>query len=262
MTAEMKLFDVPIDFSDYDQLLETLFRHDIKTITCLNQHYLNLCCEDASFKHDVQEFDLIHPDGIGVQMAAFFLANFRRRPPRIVGSELYFKILVRLSREKRAVYLLGDTEDVLNKVVQNIGQDYIGVRIRGRQNGFDRWDSASIIKEINESSPYMILVGLGAPRQERWIIGHRHELLAPKIIAVGGGFRVIGGDRKRGPAWIQKMGLEWLVRLLEEPGKYWRRYLVGIPLFIYRVMKHKFLERSAAGPAPAGAGEPERGRTC
>lgn len=236
----MKIFNINVDFLSYNEILDLIFDGDIRTITCLNQHYLNICYKNETHKNNVQRFDLIHPDGVGVQMAGYFLSGYENVPKRITGSELYSKILEKLSDYRCTIYLYGDSEEVLAKVVNKIEQDYCGIRVLGKQNGYDLINADLFIQEINRLSPYLLIVGIGAPRQEEWIINNLEKLNAAKIIAVGGGLRVIANDRKRGPLWIQKIGLEWFVRLLEEPNKYWKRYLIGIPLFIYRVIRYKF----------------------
>jgi N-acetylglucosaminyldiphosphoundecaprenol N-acetyl-beta-D-mannosaminyltransferase len=236
----MQIFDVKIEFLYYNEIIDLIFNGNVRTITCLNQHYLNLCYENKIYKKDVQRFDLIHPDGIGVQVAEFILSGLKNIPKRITGSDLYIKILEKLSENKSSIFLFGDSDEVLTKAIKRIEYEYKGIEILGKQNGYDPFNNDLLINEINNLTPYMIIVGLGAPRQEEWIINNLEKLTASKILAVGGGLRVLANERKRGPMWVQRIGFEWFVRLLEEPNKYWKRYLVGIPLFIYRVIQYKF----------------------
>jgi N-acetylglucosaminyldiphosphoundecaprenol N-acetyl-beta-D-mannosaminyltransferase len=106
----------------------------------------------------------------------------------------------------------------------------------GLLDGYRYLSNKKILNIINIKEPDILFVGLGAPRQEKWIIENINHLKSKKIIAVGGWFRILANDRKRGPKFFRKMGLEWLIRLVTEPKYVWRRYLIGIPLFIYRII--------------------------
>lgn len=237
---EMKIFDIKINFYKYDKIVQLIFGSNIRTITCVNHYYLNLIYKNFDYKNEVNNIDFIHPDGIGVQLAYCILTNFQKFTSRVNGSDLYFHLLDELNNQKKSIFLFGDSDEVLNKVLVFIKKKYPEIILLGKQNGFSKINNDNFIKKINDLCPYMLFVGIGAPRQENWINTYKDKLKASKIIAIGGGFRVIGGDRKRGPMWMRRIGLEWLIRLLTEPRKLWKRYILGIPLFIYRIIKYKF----------------------
>ena len=107
-----------------------------------------------------------------------------------------------------------------------------------------RTESDTVIKEINNSGATILLAGFGAPLQEKWISRHRHELKPLVLMGVGGLFDFYSGTISRAPDWIREIGFEWAFRMLQEPGRMWRRYVVGNPLFLYRVMKWKVFTQS------------------
>jgi N-acetylglucosaminyldiphosphoundecaprenol N-acetyl-beta-D-mannosaminyltransferase len=239
---KFNIFGIDIFFANYNEILERIFSEDIRTVTCANQHYLNLAYESKDYRKNLNSFDLIFPDGVGLKWAAG-LTDYEKivkKLERINGSDIYPEIINRIFNEKLSLYILGDSQLVLDTALKNITNKFKGIKINGAHHGyFDLYDEG-IIENINNSDPFFLIVGLGAPRQEEWINRWKNRLNARKIVAVGGGLRIIAGDRRRGPVWVRNIGLEWLVRLLTEPAKTWKRYIIGIPLFIYRVLKQKF----------------------
>lgn len=236
------ILGINIFFANYSDILNQIFSENTRTIACANQHYLNLAYENSEYKKNLNSFDLIFPDGIGLKWAAGFHDYFDvvKKLERTNGSDIYPEIINRIFNENLSLYILGDSQIVLDNALKKITDKYKGIKITGIHNGyFDLYDK-SIIEDINSSNPFLLIVGLGAPRQEEWIKRWKDSLNAQKIVAVGGGLRVIAGDRSRGPQWVRNIGMEWLVRLITEPSKNWKRYIIGIPLFIYRVSKQKF----------------------
>jgi N-acetylglucosaminyldiphosphoundecaprenol N-acetyl-beta-D-mannosaminyltransferase len=235
------ILGINILFANYNDILEKIFSDGIRTIACANQYYLNLAYENKKYKNNLNSFDLVFPDGVGLKWAAGFADQHEviKKLERINGSDIYPEIINRIFNENLSLYILGDSQTVLDNALKNIRDRFQGIRIAGNHNGYFDLYNVKIIEDINSSNPFFLLVGLGAPRQEEWINRWKDKLNAKKIVAVGGGLRVIAGDRKRGPRWVRNIGLEWLVRLITEPIKNWKRYIIGIPLFIYRVLIQK-----------------------
>lgn len=231
------LLGINIDFISYSELLECIFGSDIRTITYANQYVLNESFRDDSLKHNLQSFDLIHPDGIGVQKALKKIYN--ENSARITGSDLYYKIFDVLNKKRLSVFLYGSEPLVLKKAADYIRKNYENISINGSIDGFSDISNEALVNYINESPSYILFVGTGTPRQEEWIINNKHLIKAEKIISIGGGLRVISGDRIRGPVFMRKLGLEWLVRLFEEPVKNFKRYIIGIPLFLIRLNRQR-----------------------
>lgn len=238
------IFGINVYFGNYNEILDKIFSENIRTITCANQYYLNLAYENKEYRNNLNSFDLIFPDGVGLKWAAGIkdYKDIIKKLERINGSDLYPEIINKIFNENLSLYILGDSQAVLDCAVKTIKDNYQGIKIVGIHNGYFDLTDNTIIEEINSLNPSVIFVGLGAPRQEEWINNWKNKLIAAKIIAVGGGLRVIAGDRRRGPVWVRNIGLEWLVRLISEPDKTWKRYIIGIPLFIFRVLKQKFQE--------------------
>ncbi len=236
-----KFFDVDVTFLDYPDILEAIFNSPLRTFTCVNQYYLNLVYEDEQYGTLLKSFDMIHPDGIGIIFAKKILFRDTNKVIRINGSDLYLKIIDRLHCEDKNIFLLGDLGDVVEKSCTKIKELYPGIKVQGIHHGYIDLDDERIIETINHTNSFLLMVGLGSKRQEYWIHKWSGKLNVEKIVVVGGGFRIISNDRARGPVWIQNLGLEWLVRLITEPKKYWIRYLIGIPLFFIRIIKYKKL---------------------
>jgi N-acetylglucosaminyldiphosphoundecaprenol N-acetyl-beta-D-mannosaminyltransferase len=236
------IFGIEVYFANYEEILDKIFSDKIRTVTCANQYYLNLAFENKNYQKNLNSFDLIFPDGIGLKWAAG-LSEFQdtvKKLERINGSDIYPALINRIFNENLSLYILGDSQRVLDGALNKILDKFRGIKISGTHHGYFDLHDENIVNSINSSNPYLLFVGLGAPRQEEWINRWKDKLNAKKIVAIGGGLRVIAGDRKRGPVWIRNLGLEWLVRLLTEPAKNWKRYIIGIPVFIYRVLKQKF----------------------
>ena len=152
------------------------------------------------------------------------------------GSDFYEILIKFCIKHQLKLFIFGDKDETL----ENIKTSYPELELVGLQNGFS-FENDKILIEINKSNPDILIVGLGTPKQEEWIIQNKQLLKVNIIIAVGDGIKVFAGTKRRGPKWIQKIGLEWLIRLLFEPKRLWKRYIMGIPLFIFRVIKFKLM---------------------
>ena len=132
------------------------------------------------------------------------------------------------------LFLFGDTDSTLELVKYSNKN----LRIVGVYNGFV-YSNNDLIEQINSKSPDILIVGLGCPKQERWISENKTKVNVKILLAVGDGIKVFAGTKIRGHLLFRKLGLEWFVRLINHPLLYWMRYIIGIPLFIFRVLKYK-----------------------
>lgn len=235
----IKIFGVQISFLDYDQLLKKWFDDSTKTIASVNQHFLNLVYNNEEFKEHLNEFDLVFPDGIGVRLAAKFLSLNNINSERTTFPDLLLHVFQKSNFQDDSYYFFGGKAEIIEKAVENIRREFSNVNIIGFHEGH-KFDNKKILEEINNLKPRFLVVGLGGIKQEKWIVQNSRKLNVGKICAVGGALRVFAGDRSRGPILLRNLGLEWLVRLLDEPTYVWKRYLIGIPLFIFRVLKEKY----------------------
>ncbi len=199
-----------------------------------NAHTLNRCFEDSQLKELLNGMDFVHPDGIGVFKASRYLYETDGLSERMTGSDFYPVLAGLCEKEGWKVFFFGHKKETLSKILAH----YPNLRIAGLAEGYGFEDEA-VVSEINASGADILLVGLSFPRQEMWISSNRQKLSPKVILAVGDGFRVFSGEKVRGPAIFRKLGLEWLIRLLLHPVRDFRRYFVGVPLFIARIIRQR-----------------------
>ena len=206
--------------------------------------YANAYCaiaahEDQRLATILNSIEILHPDGIGVLGALRFLYGESISGERITGTDLYYEILRIADRHKWKIFLFGDTTETLKKACSVIHRRYPNVKIVGSHHGFADLDDQEPREEMRTSNPDILLLGLGMLRQELWIEKYRSELQVPVCIIVGGGISFLSEVRKRAPFILRSLGLEWLYRLFQEPQRLWHRYLIGIPLFCWLVLRQK-----------------------
>lgn len=191
---------------------------------------------DAELDRAVRSADLILADGMSVVWAARLLR--RRLPERVAGIDLMFGMLERGSRRGWRVYLLGATEEVSRAVSQRIRSRYPGVVIAGRRNGyFETAARARVAEDIAAARPDILLVAMTSPCKERFLGDFAERMNVAVCHGVGGAFDVLAGKVRRAPQRWRRWGLEWLFRLLQEPRRLWRRYLVTHARFAGLVLK-------------------------
>ncbi len=193
---------------------------------CLNQYYTN-----PEYAALLDRCDLVLPDGVGVEIAARLLGCPVRE--NVNGTDM----LPHLCRSGHSLYLLGAAPGVADKARANLERDFPDTRILGCSHGYfaDAAAEAAVIADINRVKPDILLVALGVPRQEKWIFAHRDELCCKVAIGVGGLFDFASGRIPRAPRWMLKMKIEWTYRLYNEPRRLFKRYIIGNPLFLWRV---------------------------
>ena len=228
--------------SNYDYLdLVEICKKEIRAkrkiaITYANIHTVNLYEDNKDFKEYIKTFDLVYADGVGVYIASRFLNGKFSFKKRINASDFLLILFSEIALQKWKVFLWGDTVSTLIKIKDIIKN----VNFCGTRNGYDFENNiAEIIDEINRNSPEILVIGLGPILQEKIISKYKNKLNANIILAVGQGIKLLAGSKRRGPKIIRIMGLEWFVRLLTEPQRLWKRYLIGIPKFILRISKQK-----------------------
>lgn len=235
----LRIDNVNINNISYQELLN-IVKQNISLgkrtiITYANANTLNLINSNNKIKCSFNKFDIIHPDGIGIFIASKILFLKKGFKERLTGSDFYNILIPEIIKNKWNVFFLGDTDETLVK----ISKKYPAMIIAGIRNGYDYSDE-EIIYDINISKPKILIVGMGCPKQEIFISENRGNLNADIIIAVGEGIKIFAGNKNRGPKIIQILGLEWFVRLCYKPTTYFKRYIVGIPLFIYRIIQLKY----------------------
>lgn len=190
--------------------------------------------KDPNFKNILNMADLFIPDGFSLVWVA------RRRgfplKERASGSELMREFCKLSATKGYKHFFYGDTEDTLELLAARLKGEFSGLNIVGLYSPPFRpltsEEDAEVVRRINEARPDILWVGLGLPKQERWIFEHRDRLKVPVAVGVGAAFKFVSGQVRRAPTWVGNHGLEWLWRFLHEPRKLWRRALLDVPRFI------------------------------
>jgi N-acetylglucosaminyldiphosphoundecaprenol N-acetyl-beta-D-mannosaminyltransferase len=194
--------------------------------------------EDNALKRALLEADMVTADGMSVVWASRVLGQPLKE--RVTGIELFERLVRRASERGWAMYFLGAREESVRGVVERFTSKYPGLRVAGYRNGyFDASESAAIAELIKQSSTDLLFVAMGSPAQERWITSNLEATGARFALGVGGSFDHVTGLARRAPGWMQRSGLEWLYRLIREPRRLWRRYLVGNSIFLWLVLRQR-----------------------
>lgn len=222
-------------------------------INCLNAYSYNVAQKDSLFAESLIRGDYLIPDGAGIVMACKWLKAKSQPQRRIAGWDLFSFEMDRLERksekreaesEKLRVMFIGSSEKVLNLIRERASREYPCLDIitysPPYKSEFAAEDNEAIIQNINGANPDLLWIGMTAPKQEKWIYVHWDELtIHCHVGTIGAVFDFYAGTAKRAPIWWQNHSLEWLFRLLMEPKRLWRRYLIGNPLFLWYVICEK-----------------------
>ena len=208
-----------------------------------NAHTLNLAESDHEYRDVLNSADHVLGDGTGIRWASKI--NGTPVKDNVNGTDLLPEFFQ--TSTGRSYYLLGANAATIRQAATTARDNFPNARQVGYHHGYVQNADATtrVIEEINAARPDVLLVGMGNPLQEQWIIAHRHQLNVPVIIGVGGLFDFWAGTFSRAPLWIRKLGHEWIWRLAKQPTDKARRYLLGNPLFLYRVLRRKFTHRVA-----------------
>jgi N-acetylglucosaminyldiphosphoundecaprenol N-acetyl-beta-D-mannosaminyltransferase len=208
------------------------------TVLNVNANCLNLLYEDAALRGFFDNADLVFCDGSGVMLAARLLGG--RIPERITYADWAWRLAAFAQAEGLSLFLLGAGPGVAEKAAQRLRTRLPGLNISGVEHGyFDRTpgsrENEAVLRTVSAARPDIIIVGMGMPLQERWLMENRHRIDAGVALTGGAVFDYVSGGLRRGPRLLTDNGFEWLARLLVEPRRLWRRYLIGNPLFLLRV---------------------------
>lgn len=192
--------------------------------------------KDKELMNILHEADMVIPDGIGVVWASKYSET--RLTERVAGYDLTQNLMAELAATGQTFYFFGGAPGVASAAARMMMKKYPGLKVVGVHNGyFDEKEEKKIIQDIKTKSPSILLVGLGAPKQEKWIYDNIRLVGAKVAIGVGGSFDVMAGNVKRAPKIFRKLGLEWFYRLITQPTR-WRR-MMRLPKFALTVLKTK-----------------------
>lgn len=228
-------------FSAYLSMIESAIQTESRAlIGYVNVHAINMAQADPHFMRFLnQEATSTFCDGIGVRVGARICGI--ELPHRFTMPDEIDTLCAWAAREGKSLYLIGGREGITARAATNLQARHAGLRIAGTHHGYfdqtpDSAESRAVIEAINAAQPDILLVGFGMPRQEFWTANHWDALDVPVALMVGALFDYIVGDIYRAPRWVTDNGLEWLARLVVEPRRLWKRYVIGNPLFIWRIL--------------------------
>jgi len=241
----IRILDVPLDAVDLSSALEYVeecIRNEQKRkyILAVNAEKIMTLRREPELKKLFEKAALLLPDGIGALIAAKWILGLNLA--RVTGIGLMGGVCDRASKKGYKIFIYGGKEGINRDAVSQIERRYPGIRITGRSHGYvgeNQMDS--LVKKINESQADILFIALGSPKQEFWIQKYSPHLNVKVYQGIGGSLDVLSGQSKGAPSLIQKMGLEWLYRLIKEPKRI-RRQIV-YPRFLFEVMKEKFMKK-------------------
>ena len=239
---KVELFECNVASTTMDETLvaiEEIIKRKIPTQhVVINASKVVLMDKDEKLKEIISQCPIINADGQSIVWASKFLGN--PLPERVAGIDLMER-LVKLSAEKGyRIYFFGAKEEVVLNVVHYYKEKYKGLNIAGYRNGyFSDDDIPEIAEDMKKSKADILLVAFSSPKKEYWLYDNMKKIDIPFCMGVGGSFDIVAGITKRAPLWMQKLGLEWFYRFLQEPRRMWKRYLVGNTKFIKIVLREK-----------------------
>lgn len=241
------VFDVPIDDVSCDELIQfivdTCISENKSIVANVNVYALNQAYQLPRFREFFNKADVVFCDGFGVKWGGRLLGfNIKHRytPPDWIDL-----LSDKLCELDITVYFLGGKPDIAQKAARNLMDRHPGLRIEGWHHGYfnkklGSVENVALVEDINRVKPNLLFVGFGMPLQEFWLMDNWSQIQANVALPVGALFDYVAETMPRAPRWMTDNGLEWLGRLIVEPQRLWRRYIIGNPLFLLRILKQRF----------------------
>jgi len=212
-------------------------RRSLWTLSFINADCLNISFRDPQYMDILRNADAVFPDGVGIHMASRILRVGLKENTN--GTDFFPRLCKEAARHGLRLYLLGGAQGIAETAAASMRKIVPNVEIVGTHHGYlSDEDEIKVIEEINSLDTDILLVGMGVPHQEKWIARNRNRIRAGVAMGVGGLFDFYSGKNARAPIWMREVGLEWVYRISQEPKRMWKRYVVGNPLFLYRVMRY------------------------
>jgi N-acetylglucosaminyldiphosphoundecaprenol N-acetyl-beta-D-mannosaminyltransferase len=208
----------------------------------VNAHSLNLAYRDKSYGDALSRAHLVLNDGIGLDLAARMRG--RSFPENLNGSDFTLRLLTLAAKKEWRVYLYGGQPGVAATARLRLCDAIDGLKVVGVSDGYGQRRAEEIVDDIRAASADVVIVALGQPEQELWLDTHLDDTGCHLGVGVGAFLDFVSGRVVRSPHWMNRLGIEWLFRLAQEPGRLWRRYLVGNPLFLWRAWRLRTTDAS------------------
>lgn len=211
----------------------------------LTQHVVVNVAKIVNMQHDtilrnsVNSSDIVNIDGMGLLWGAKLFNN--QVTERVSGIDLFYRLLKSSEYEGNGVFLLGATQQVLDKTILNLQQQFPKLKINGSHHGyFSAEQEHTIIDQINQSGAKLLFVAMSSPKKENFINHWKNQLDVNFVMGVGGTFDVVSGLTQRAPLWMQRYGLEWFYRVIQEPKRLWKRYLYTNSKYAFMLFRAYF----------------------
>ena len=213
-------------------------------INTVNAHSYNTARKDSLFAEALMNGDVLIPDGVSIVKACKWIKAKSQPKERIAGWDLFSFEMEKLEKKGGTVMFMGSSQKVLDLIVKRAAEVYPHLKVvtysPPYKPEFSDEDNKAIIDAINAANPDLLWIGMTAPKQEKWTYSHWEELdIHCHVGTIGAVFDFFAGTVERAPMWWQEHGLEWLYRLLKEPKRMWRRYIIGNALFLWNMLKEK-----------------------
>ena len=213
------------------------YRGQSKAVYFVNAHTLNLAAREPAYRDLLNRSQCVFGDGTGVRWAA--RARGVRMKANLNGTDLIPRLFRDTAGQGYRYFLLGATAETIARAAASAQDRFPGWTLAGHHHGYiDMQHAPDVIKQINDARPHALLVGMGNPLQEQWIDRHLDQLRVPLCFGTGGLFDHWAGNLRRAPHWVRRLGYEWVQLLVQQPHK-WRRYLLGNPAFLRRMVSHR-----------------------
>ena len=211
-------------------------------INTINAHSFNTAKKDKLFAEALTNGDVLIPDGVSIVKACRWIKAKSQPKERIAGWDLFEFEMSKLEKKGGTVMFMGSSQKVLDLIVKRAAKVYPHLKVvtysPPYKPEFSDEDNTAIIEAINNANPDLLWIGMTAPKQEKWTYSHLKDLnIHCHVGTIGAVFDFFAGTVERAPIWWQEHGLEWLYRLLKEPKRMWRRYIIGNTLFLWNMTK-------------------------
>jgi N-acetylglucosaminyldiphosphoundecaprenol N-acetyl-beta-D-mannosaminyltransferase len=241
--SRIKICDIPVDVFTMKDTIALIDKAIVEKRAIhhvvINAAKVVNAQKDEALRESIVSCDIINADGQAIVWASRFLG--KPLPERVAGIDIMANLVKLAAEKKYRIFFLGAKEDVVKQVVEVYTKMYGKDIIAGYRNGyFTKEEEQDVAKQIADSGASILFVAMSSPKKEIFLNTYKNLIQTPFIMGVGGSFDVVSGLVKRAPVWMQKWGLEWFYRVIQEPRRMWKRYLFGNSEFIYLVVKEKW----------------------
>lgn len=241
--ANQSKYESILNYNVYTGDLDDIpLKDSVMRINTLNPHSYNVSKSDPDFKVALSTSDILIPDGIGIVIADLLINNNKIK--KIAGADLFHYEMSRLNKFSGKCFFLGSTNETLNRIEEKAKNEFPNVTTESYsppfKTVFTDKENDNMISKINIFQPDVLFIGMTAPKQEKWAYQHYRVLRVNEhICCIGAVFDFYAGTINRAPNWMIKIGMEWFFRLVREPKRMWRRYLLGNVKFIISIFNEK-----------------------